>query len=119
MNKKHFKHALHQVIVEFEQFLLMKNDAYGNSAFEPLNKFSQASPLEQIRIRKDDKLKKMIKGQNLELEDAAEDFCGYHFLEKVYQRLAQVRPREVDENEDRAALFKEIRESIEETEGGK
>lgn len=66
---------------ELEQLLLQKNARYGNSALEPLNVFSQAGPVAGIKVRIDDKLKRI---QNAGLVDATEDtlqdLAGYLIL---------------------------------------
>ena len=45
-----------------EAMLLAKNEAYGNSAIDPLRIFSRADPVEQIRVRIDDKLSRLARG---------------------------------------------------------
>lgn len=71
--------ALHMADV-----LIEKNRAYGNSALEPVRIFSKADKLEQIRIRIDDKLSRIAKGQD-DQEDTVTDLIGYLFLLKIGQ----------------------------------
>ena len=63
------------------ELLLDKNSKYGNSALEPLNIFSSASAVAGIKVRIDDKLKRI---QNAGLVDATEDtlidLAGYMIL---------------------------------------
>jgi len=64
-----------------KQLLLDKNDAYGDSALSPLNIFSSANAEHGIRIRIDDKLKR-IKNAGLcdATEDTLLDLAGYVIL---------------------------------------
>lgn len=44
------------------RMLIAKNQAYGNSALDPVRIFSSADPAEQIRVRIDDKLSRLKRG---------------------------------------------------------
>tara|TARA_R100001460_G_scaffold54384_2_gene93535 strand:+ start:231 stop:539 length:309 start_codon:yes stop_codon:yes gene_type:complete len=59
----------------------MKNSKYGNSALEPLNVFSEAGAVAGIKMRIDDKLKR-IKNAGLvdATEDTLQDLAGYLIL---------------------------------------
>lgn len=65
--------------------LLEKNAAYGNSAFNPLRIFSTADPVEQIRVRIDDKLSRLARGHAAG-EDVTADLIGYLVLLRVAQK---------------------------------
>lgn len=71
------------------ELLCKKNDAYGNSAFEPINVFSKLPVIEQLKVRIDDKLNRISKGQNTELvmEDTEQDLIGYLILKRVANKL--------------------------------
>lgn len=58
-----------------------KNEKYGDSALEPLNIFSEAGPVAGIKMRIDDKLKR-IKNAGLvdATEDTLQDLAGYLIL---------------------------------------
>ena len=71
---------------EVERILLAKNAAYGNSALQPLRVFSKADPVEQIRVRLDDKLSRIARGQAAG-EDVTLDLIGYLVLLRVAGRL--------------------------------
>ena len=82
--------------------LLMKNDKYGNSALEPLNVFSEAGAVAGIKMRIDDKLKR-IKNSGLvdATEDTLQDLAGYLILlmiakdnasNDIQERLRQDKP---------------------------
>lgn len=67
---------------ELERMLLQKNADYGNSALDPVRRFSGASPAEQIRVRMDDKLSRILRGakdKNYD-EDTIMDLAGYLIL---------------------------------------
>lgn len=64
-----------------------KNKAYANSIFEPMRVFSEASCEESIRMRLDDKLSRLIRGDEAG-EDSELDLMGYLILLRVARRLA-------------------------------
>tara|TARA_R110000796_G_scaffold6811_2_gene23953 strand:+ start:4361 stop:4630 length:270 start_codon:yes stop_codon:yes gene_type:complete len=64
-----------------QDLLITKNRNYGNSALVPANIFSRLSSMESIKIRIDDKLKRIEnKGVNDETEDTVMDLAGYLIL---------------------------------------
>lgn len=69
-------------------FLLEKNDQYGDSALEPNRIFSQADTAEQIKVRIDDKINRLVMGtDNLEKDDdILKDLIGYLILLLVHSR---------------------------------
>lgn len=68
-----------------KQLLLAKNTAYGNSVAEPVRLFSKADPEEGIRIRIDDKLSRIARGQDAG-EDTVLDLIGYLILLRVVSK---------------------------------
>lgn len=70
--------------------LIAKNRAYGNSALEPVRVFSKASTEEQIRVRLDDKLSRLMRGDAAG-EDVELDLLGYLILLRVYRRMAAAK----------------------------
>jgi len=78
-----------QDIVEQCQYicdlLLAKNKQYGNSVSEPVRIFSKADTSEQIKVRIDDKISRLIRGDDsLEPdEDIVDDLIGYLILLKI------------------------------------
>ena len=66
---------------KLEDLLLSKNEKYGNSALDPLNVFSSAGAVAGIKVRIDDKLKR-IKNAGLvdATEDTLQDLAGYLIL---------------------------------------
>ena len=77
------KATLVQACQDIVKFLLDKNRKYGNSAIEPVRIFSKADAVEQIKVRIDDKLSRLMSKQGDEDEDVLKDLIGYLFLLKV------------------------------------
>ena len=75
------KEKIKKVSRKVYDMLVSKNDAYGNSALEPINIFSKGSATESLCARIDDKLAR-IKNRGLsdETEDTLFDLCGYLIL---------------------------------------
>jgi len=66
---------------QLEDLLVRKNDAYGDSALEPMGVFSSASASTGIKIRLDDKLKRIANAGLVEdTEDTLIDIAGYIIL---------------------------------------
>lgn len=74
-----------EVCVDLAVFLMSKNLAYGNSALDPIRVFSKADKAEQIRVRMDDKISRIMRGQ-ASGEDAPKDLAGYWVLLEVLRR---------------------------------
>jgi F0F1-type ATP synthase beta subunit len=74
---------------EVARLLVRKNKAYGNSFAEPLHVFSKLTPEQGIRVRLDDKLKRIANGTNLDdvPEDTEEDLLGYLILLRVLRKI--------------------------------
>ena len=96
------KNRIKQKCKELEELLLHKNERYGNSALEPLNVFSSANAVTGIKVRIDDKLKR-IKNAGLvdATEDTLQDLAGYLILlmiakedasNDIQKRLGQNKP---------------------------
>jgi len=80
--------AQHAIVAEcdaLKAMLLEKNRAYGNSALEPVRIFSKASPEEQILVRIDDKINRLMKGSEAG-EDVVQDLIGYLVLLRIARR---------------------------------
>lgn len=70
---------------EIKALLLAKNLAYGDSALSPVRIFSRADTTEQLRVRIDDKLSRILRGSAVG-EDAVLDLIGYLILLRIAQR---------------------------------
>ena len=69
-----------------EDLLVRKNDAYGDSALEPLGVFSSANASSGIKIRLDDKLKRIANAGLVEkTQDTLIDIAGYIILLTIAQ----------------------------------
>ncbi len=66
--------------------LISKNEAYGNSALDPVRCFSRSSPIEQLNVRIDDKLSRIMRGHAMG-EEVEDDLIGYLILKKVARML--------------------------------
>jgi hypothetical protein len=68
--------------------LLDKNANYGDSALNPIRIFSKADTTEQIKVRIDDKLNRLMQGNDiLETdEDVVKDLIGYLVLLLINMR---------------------------------
>jgi len=75
------KDKIKEVSRRVYEMLASKNDAYGNSALEPINIFSKDDATQSLCARIDDKLARIKnKGFSDETEDTLFDLCGYLIL---------------------------------------
>tara|TARA_R110000782_G_scaffold102693_3_gene189929 strand:+ start:347 stop:640 length:294 start_codon:yes stop_codon:yes gene_type:complete len=82
MNQESFKQEVIEVLKETEDLLVSKNESYGNSVLDPVRIFSKATLSEQIRVRIDDKLSRMARGNSYG-EDVIADLMGYLVLLRI------------------------------------
>ena len=82
------KELIDEVCEEIKQLLHRKNDQYGDSAINPIRIFSKAPTDEQIKVRIDDKLSRLVRGNDaLESdEEIINDLIGYFIMLKVAKR---------------------------------
>lgn len=78
-----FRDKVTEFAREIATTLIKKNESYGNSAFEPVRIFSKANELEGLRVRIDDKLSRIAKGNESYNEDTITDLIGYLILLKI------------------------------------
>ena len=83
MNEMELK--ISTVCDDIKELLIHKNRKYGNSALEPNRIFSKCSATEQLLVRIDDKLNRIMKGAGLlaKDEDVVNDLIGYLVLLKI------------------------------------
>jgi len=81
-----FERSLREVLSEIQDLLLKKNAAYGDSALNPVRAFSKSDSAEQIRVRIDDKLSRLMRGTEYENEDTVTDLLGYLILLKIAEK---------------------------------
>lgn len=75
--------AIEQACAQVRDFLLQKNASYGNSAADPVRVFSKADPMEQINVRLDDKLSRLIRGGAYPGDNDEQDILGYLILKQA------------------------------------
>jgi hypothetical protein len=68
---------------EIAHMLIKKNIAYGNSALDPIRVFSKADSREQLYVRIDDKLNRLMKGTDYPGDNDIDDLIGYLVLLKI------------------------------------
>ena len=84
--QQNFRADLRKVLSEIETGLIEKNDAYGDSALNPVRCFARDLDTEaQIRVRMDDKLSRIMRGElkigsDVAAEDVMRDLLGYLVL---------------------------------------
>jgi hypothetical protein len=83
---------IHDTIVEecnsVRELLLAKNRDYGSSFAHPIDIFAKGVNAEvQIRVRIDDKLKRIMTGNNEISEDTEMDLIGYLILLRVLRKI--------------------------------
>jgi len=86
-----------QVCEGVKNILLEKNRKYGDSAVNPKRIFSKADPIEQINVRLDDKMSRIMSGQQDEDEDVELDIIGYLVLKRVARAVhaKQLKPESI------------------------
>lgn len=68
---------------EIAHMLIDKNISYGDSALDPVRIFSKAGPREQLHVRIDDKLNRLMKGTDYPGDNDIDDLIGYLILLKI------------------------------------
>lgn len=95
MNLEKTQQLIAETCDEIKNLLLGKNEKYGNSCIEPIHIFSKAEPLEQIRVRIDDKLNRIMNmGTDAQLdEDTVKDLIGYLILYRVAEKVQRLEQK--------------------------
>ena len=78
--KTETQYKITAILDKIESLLIEKNRKYGDSALNPTRVFSSASPIEQLKVRIDDKLSRVRSSQSDEDEDVIVDLIGYLVL---------------------------------------
>lgn len=79
MPKTETQKKISETVDNLKKFLLEKNKNYGDSALNPVRIFSKLDSTEQIRIRLDDKINRIINSDELRKNDIV-DATGYLIL---------------------------------------
>lgn len=85
-----FEEEVRKVLMEVDQMLIDKNRKYGDSALNPVRLFSRAAPIEQLKVRLDDKLSRLRSGQTDDTEDVELDIMGYLVMLRI-AKLKEVK----------------------------
>jgi hypothetical protein len=76
--------AIRKVCNGVAAMLIRKNNSYGDSALKPIRVFSKADSIEAIKVRLDDKLSRLMRGNGDDFgEDVIDDIQGYLVLLKI------------------------------------
>lgn len=78
-----FRSLVEEVTSDIASMLIAKNEAYVNSALDPIRTFSKANAREQLLVRIDDKLSRIARGHDFPDEDTIDDLIGYLVLLKI------------------------------------
>lgn len=78
-----FATKVRMILLDLENLLTEKNESYGNAALDPIRVFSSADSAEQIRVRIDDKLSRLKRGNSYGDEDTIKDLLGYLVLLQI------------------------------------
>lgn len=81
------QHLIAKECIHIARVLLEKNRKYGDSALKPIRAFSKSGADEQLRVRLDDKLTRLINRAKDEDEDVELDFIGYLILLRIWRQL--------------------------------
>ena len=74
-----------------KKMLLQKNKEYGDSALNPVRIFSLTAPIEQIKVRIDDKLSRIAcQGKKEIVEDTVFDLIGYLILLRIAEKKEEI-----------------------------
>ena len=82
---ENFERDLRLALEPLINMLVLKNARYGNSALNPLRILSKADPEEQLKVRMDDKISRLVSKTLRDPEDSLTDLVGYYLLSLVYQ----------------------------------
>ena len=81
-----FNEELTEIMSSIKQLLMRKNSQYGDSIFNPVRVFSRGDPIEQIRVRIDDKISRMNSSPHEYIEDTVTDLIGYLIMYQMAMR---------------------------------
>lgn len=71
---------------EIKNMLIEKNKSYGDSVMSPVRIFSNASTTEQIAVRIDDKLSRVMRGHEYIGDNDIDDLIGYLIFLKIKRK---------------------------------
>lgn len=71
---------------EISDLLKEKNKSYGDAALNPVRIFSKQNSSEQLKVRIDDKLSRLARGNEYPGDDTVKDLLGYLVLLLIDER---------------------------------
>ena len=83
MTQEQFENTVRSICNEVADMLVEKNKSYGNSALEPINCFYKGDSSTSIRVRIDDKLSRIMRGNEFQGDDTIKDLMGYLVLLRI------------------------------------
>ena len=84
---------------QIKALLIEKNRKYGDSAMSPMRIFSKADSQEQIKVRIDDKLNRIMNQQADDIEDSVTDLIGYLILLKISKQNGTINLQQASDNQ--------------------
>lgn len=84
-----FECWLDRALEDIRTMLIAKNASYGNSALDPVRLFAKSDAVEQIKVRIDDKISRLVRGHEAFGDNTGDDLLGYFVLLKVAQMLQE------------------------------
>lgn len=92
--------AILDTCIDIAVFLAGKNTAYGNAAFEPLNVFTKTDAEEQAKMAIDNKLNRLLHGNEYAGDDTVMDLLGYLIILKTIQNIKKDETQPVEIGDD-------------------
>lgn len=83
-----FESNVRRILDKIGDELVAKNQAYGDSALNPVRIFSKADRTEQLNVRLDDKLSRVARGHEYPGDDTLKDIVGYIILLMIDRETA-------------------------------
>ena len=71
--------------------LIAKTQSYGNSALDPVRLFASSDAVEQIKVRIDDKISRLVRGHEAFDDNTPNDMLGYLVLLRIAEMIARER----------------------------
>lgn len=85
LNNDNFETKVKKVCNDIAELLIKKNKCYGNAALDPIRCFSKLDSTQQLLVRIDDKLSRIMRGSEYLGDDTITDLIGYLVLLKITQ----------------------------------
>lgn len=83
------KSLIEQECANIRDILLEKNRKYGNSALKPTRIFAKSDAVEQLKVRIDDKISRIVSGKTDDNEDTISDLIGYLILLRIATKYGE------------------------------